>query len=417
MNWRVVYKVISRANSKYPFYEGKFSYADLETSKIARKIPKQRVGWGRRAVEMRANKTHFDRFENDTIGLNEVFNELRGPEAFNKLKEDLLVCGVGFLALAGDRVMPFSALEATGTYDWREQNLKDGVAIYREYTNMNRNSVNAPDSYVQYKPDVTISVDGNSVTQTANVTGRPLMTLLTYRSTVKQPFGRTVLSAPARDAMIEASRTVRQATIAGYHYNVKVDVILGADSETEVDTIKSQTGDVLKIGANDNGQIPQIGQFAQHALAPFNDSILIAARNFCTETKLNLSNLNISTSAAPTSPEELEIVGDDLRDDITEWQKEVGEQLKHFAVTLWMNKNGVTKLDANLQQKINAIKVAWLPIFKPDVSKFGDGLNKIADKAPVIVKQRSIWRNLGLTSREIDDVIDNIPESDDNKTS
>ena len=226
MNWGVVYKVISRANSKYPFYEGKFSYADLETSKIARKIPKQRVGWGRRAVEMRANKTHFDRFENDTIGLNEVFNELRGPEAFNKLKEDLLVCGVGFLALAGDRVMPFSALEATGTYDWREQNLKDGVAIYREYTNMNRNSVNAPDSYVQYKPDVTISVDGNSVTQTANVTGRPLMTLLTYRSTVKQPFGRTVLSAPARDAMIEASRTVRQATIAGYHYNVKVDVIL-----------------------------------------------------------------------------------------------------------------------------------------------------------------------------------------------
>ena len=417
MNWGVVYKVISRANSKYPFYEGKFSYADLETSKIARKIPKQRVGWGRRAVEMRANKTHFDRFENDTIGLNEVFNELRGPEAFNKLKEDLLVCGVGFLALAGDRVMPFSALEATGTYDWREQNLKDGVAIYREYTNMNRNSVNAPDSYVQYKPDVTISVDGNSVTQTANVTGRPLMTLLTYRSTVKQPFGRTVLSAPARDAMIEASRTVRQAAIAGYHYNVKVDVILGADSETEVDTIKSQTGDVLKIGANDNGQIPQIGQFAQHALAPFNDSILIAARNFCTETKLNLSNLNISTSAAPTSPEELEIVGDDLRDDITEWQKEVGEQLKHFAVTLWMNKNGVTKLDANLQQKINAIKVAWLPIFKPDVSKFGDGLNKIADKAPAIVKQRSIWRNLGLTSREIDDVIDNIPESDDNKTS
>ena len=95
----------------------------------------------------------------------------------------------------------------------------------------------------------------------------------------------------------------------------------------------------------------------------------------------------------------------------------MGEQLKHFAVTLWMNKNGVTKLDANLQQKINAIKVAWLPIFKPDVSKFGNELNKIADKAPGIVKQRSIWRNLGLTSREIDDVIANIPEGDDNKTS
>lgn len=46
---------------------------------------------------MRTNKTHFDTFENDTIGLNAVFNKYHGPAAFSKLKDDILVCGVGFL--------------------------------------------------------------------------------------------------------------------------------------------------------------------------------------------------------------------------------------------------------------------------------------------------------------------------------
>lgn len=233
------------------------------------------------------------------------------------------------------------------------------------------------------------------------------MTLLTHKSTTKQPFGRSVISRTVQDSIIDASRTVRQAMIAAYHYNIKVDVVLGADSETAVDTIQAQTGDVLKVGPNENGQIPQIGQFAQHAMAPFNDSILISAKNFCTDTKLNLANLGIS-STAPQSPEALEIVGDDLRDDIQEWQMEIGEQLKYFAVTLWMNKQGITELDDNLRAKIDAIQVAWKPVFRPDVGKFGDGLNKIAQNAPAIVKQRSIWRNLGLTSDEIDNVIENI---------
>lgn len=405
MNWTSWRSLMSKSRNKYPFYEGKFSYTDFESSKIARRLPKQRVGWGKRAIEMRANKTRFDKFENDTIGLNEVFNEYHGREALDKIKEDILVCGVGFLALAVDRVMPFTALEATGTYDWREQNIEEGVAVFREKTTRSTiSSQDNPDSFMVFTKDTTLINTSGEVETVENKTGRPLMGLLTHKSTTKQPFGRTVLVGPARDAIIDGSRTVRQAMIAAYHYNKKVDVLLGVDSETSVDKVESTTGDILKVGANENGQIPQIGQFAQHAMAPFNDSLLMSARNFCSDTKLNLSNLGISVNA-PQSPEALEIVGDDLRDDIMEWQKEIGEQIKYFAVTLYMHKHGITELDSNLQAKIDIIKTAWLPIFRADVSKFGDGLNKIAQNAPAIVEQRSIWRNLGLTSDEIDNVI------------
>lgn len=405
-DWTWVYNLIRRSQSKYPFYEGNFSYVDLESSRISKKIARSRVGWGGRAVEIRGNKTHFDRFENDLLKLGEVFDKYHGRQAFDKIKDDVLVCGVGFMAVAGDRLMPFTALEATGAYDWYDQNLRSGVAVFKEATKKLASGglPTPPDSYIYYTREKTISVKKGTETVIPNPTGRPLIGLLTHKATTKQPFGRTVLTQPARDAMVDASRTRRQAMIASYHYNKKVDVILGVDSDTTVDTIEAQTGDILKVGTNENGNIPQIGEFAQHALAPFNDSILMAARDFCTATKLTLNNLTLGSNA-PQSPEALEIIGDDLRDDIKAWQSELGEQIKYLAVTLWMLENRVSEITPDIQAKIDATTVAWLPIFRADVAKFGDGLTKIAQNAPEIGKQRSIWRNLGLTSEEIDQVV------------
>lgn len=409
MDWNAINSKLNCSKTKYSFYFGDYEYQDFSKGKMAKRLPRQQVGWGRRAVEIRANKTKFDRFENDTLGLNEIFAKYKVVEAFDKIKDDILVCGCGFLALNGDRVFPFTAEEATGTYSWFNQNLRDGVAVFRTATRRRKfNTPQRPDAFVEYLPDRTIAhefLDGEEVVTVAtNGSNRPLIGLLTHKSTAKRPFGQSVLTRAARNAIIDASRTGRQAMIAAYHYNTKVDVILGADNETPIDNIESQTGDVLKIGANENGQIPQIGQFAQHAMTPFSDTILIAARNFCSDTKLSLANLGIS-SDAPQSTEALEIINDDLKDDIVSWQNELGEQLKYFAITLWMYENNVRTLDANLSAKIQAIKPVFLSVYRQDVGKFGDGLVKIAQQAPDIVRSRSLWRNLGLTSAEIDEVI------------
>ena len=408
MDWNAINNKLNCSKTKYSFYFGDYEYQDYSKGKMARKIPKQQVGWGRRAVDIRANKTKFDRFENDTLGLNELFTKYKVKEAFDKVKDDILVCGCGFLAVNGNRVFPFTAEEATGTYSWFDQNLRDGVAVFRTATKRRYNMPQRPDAFVEYLPDRTIAheyIDGEEIITTAvNGSGRPLMGLLTHKSTAKRPFGQSVLTKAARSAIVDASRTVRQAMIAAYHYNTKVDVIMGADSETAVDNIESQTGDVLKIGPNENGQIPQIGEFAQHAMAPFTDTILTSARNFCSDTKLSLVNLGIS-SDAPQSTEALEIINDDLRDDILSWQSELAEQLKYFGVTLWMYENNVRVLDENLMEKIEATKPVFMSVYRQDVSKFGDGLMKLAQQAPDIVKSRSLWRNLGLTSEEIDTVI------------
>lgn len=404
--WNDVNSKLQLSSKKYAFYLGDYSYNDCINSQIANKIPKQKVGWGRRAVDIRANKTKFDKFENDTLDFNGLFAKYGVLNAFDKIKDDILVCGCGFLAVNGEKVFPFTAEEATGTFSWFEQNLKDGVAIFRKDTRKLASgwTENSPRSYIQYRPDVTIMCDDKEQYMLPNVTGRPLIGLLTHRSTAKRPFGNSVLTSSARSAIIDASRAVRQAMIAAHYYNTKVDVILGVDSDTAIDKIERQTGDVLTVGTNDNGQIPQLGQLAQHAMSPFNDTIMTAARNFCADTKLGLANLGIS-SDAPQSTEALEIINDDLRDDILRWQDELGEQLKYFATTLYMYEHGLRSIDDNLRAKIAAIKPTFLSVYRQDISKFGDGLTKIAQQAPAITKSRSVWRNLGLTSDEIDAVI------------
>ena len=101
----------------------------------------------------------------------------------------------------------------------------------------------------------------------------------------------------------------------------------------------------------------------------------------------------------------------DLRDDILSWQEEIGEQLKYYAVTLWMYENAVNKIDENIQEQIKAITPVFMSVFKQDVGKFGDGLQKLAMQAPEIVRARSLWRNLGLTSTEIDKVVESAVEN------
>lgn len=409
MYWETRYKLMSKSKEKYQFYFGSYSYKDYSKGKISKKIPRQHLGWAKRAVDIRANKTNFDRFENDTLNLNEIFSKYKVIEAFNKIKDDVLVCGCGFLALHDDRVYPFTAEEATGTYDWKDQNLEDGVAVFKEYTE--KSSIvgtpdKSPDRYIEYFRDKTVlhNKDEDIEEITQNCTGRPLMGVLTHKSTAKRPFGKSVISQPAREAILDASRTVRQSMIASYHYNTKVDVVLGVDNETEINRTESQTGDIITIGSNENGQIPQISEFAQHGLRPFNDTIDISARNFCAETKLGLANLSISTNA-PQSSEALEIINDDLRDDIVSWHDELGEQLKHFAVTLYMYENNLSELDENIIEKIRAIKPVFYSVYRQDVSRFGDGLVKIAQQAPDIVKSRELWRGLGLPSEDIDMIV------------
>lgn len=402
-------KFATSVREKYTFYDGDFSFSDPGIDANFASFS-NRVGWAHRAVDMMSNKTHIDRFENDTLGFNELFLKYRGHQAFEKIKSDILVAGVSFMAFTGKRIVPFTALEATGTFDWNEDNIDQGVAVFRE--NTSSNSLNSPDAYMIFRQNETIAFEGGDKDGVIvmNQTGRPLMTLLTHKSSTRRPFGHSVITQAVRDSIVGASRTTKQSEIASHYYNTKVRAILGVDPETDVNKLETRTGDMLMIGTNENGNVPSIGEFSQHALAPFKDQISIFAQNFCSETKLTMSDLGIATNA-PQSPESLKIAKDDFMDEVHEWQTEIGNQLKYFMTTIYMFENNISQIDDNLRAKIDAINLVWMPIYRDDVSKFGDGLQKSAAVAPAIAKARSLYANAGFTSSEIDEIVASAKEN------
>lgn len=413
MDWGEINKNRKLSCEKYDFYNGCYSYQDFGKGGISKSLPVPHVGWANRAVAMQANKTKFDCFENDTLGFTDIVQRYGIAKSLDKLKDDILVAGCGFIALVGDRVLPFAATEASGKYDWQTQNLSFGAAVFSKRSiDGTRFGATVPADYMIFEKDRTrIRRTGDKKeTIVNNPTGRPLIGLLTHHATTRRPFGNSVIVRAARDAIVDASRTTRQAMISAYYYNSKVDVILGATPDMDIERVETQAGDILKLGPSQDGVIPQIGQFAQHAMTPFTDTILISARNFCTATKLTLANLGIS-SDAPQSPEALEIVSDDLRDDISAWHDEIGEQLKYFCMTLFMFEHGISKIDDNLRKQYQKITATWKPTYRVDVSKFGDGLFKIAEKAPGALLSRQLWRNIGLSSAEIDETIKSIKDN------
>jgi|GEM_PF-1495289 len=413
MNWKEINSKRQLPKKKYEFYEGTYDFEDFSRGKMAKLIPKSRVGWGSRAIEVRGNKTTFDCFENDELGLTEIAKKYHVYEALAKIKEDILVAGCGFMGLVGKRVLPFTAQEASGVFDWEEQNLSFGAAAFsdeKKESGVAPSVDDTPKSYVIYEKTRTrIKLENQAEKEIANQTGRPLMGLFTYRSTTKHPMGRSVLNHAARDAIIDASRTLRQAMIAAYYYNVKVDALLGVDADTEIQRVEGQTGDTVVIGPNSDGEIPKIGEFAQHSMQPFKETIEIAKNSFCATTKLMPSNLG-EQSNAPQNPESLEIISDDLRDEIIKWHEELGEQLKYFCLTLYMVDNNLTSIDPNLQAKYEATVPVFKPIYRADVAKVGDSVFKMAEKAPGILLSRRLWRTLGLDSEDIDRVINSVVE-------
>ena len=56
MDWGAINSKLNSSKTKYSFYFGDYEYKDYSKGKMAKRLPRQHVGWGRRAVEIRAMK-------------------------------------------------------------------------------------------------------------------------------------------------------------------------------------------------------------------------------------------------------------------------------------------------------------------------------------------------------------------------
>lgn len=400
----------SKVQMKYDYYEAEQRLRDLGISMPAKLLALQSgLGWASKAVDVVADRLSFDAFENDRLGINQLYEIADETEAVDQAKHDALIAGCAFIAVVDDdqlmmkRFMPFSALEATGILNTTTGLLKYGLAI----TRYNRDeklsnkyaadAVNFAEDWVLFAENFTAIFEKRRLVRfIMNPTGRNYLHLLANRPTTKQPFGRSVISKECRLLIQAGLRTMRRSEVAGEFYSSPQRYILGVSEEFEKDeSMDLQLGRIAVIESDDEGKAPTAGQWQQQSMAPYSDQLKMFAQQFCAKTGLTLHSLGFDTSN-PTSAESYEAQNEDLRLLVERTSKHFGNVLKKMAITLRLAASGTRIVTDDMR----AIVPHWEPVFKVDIGPAGDAFNKILQTVPELKQSNRMFYMLGLGVKE-----------------
>lgn len=405
--------IVSKRTSvqlKYKYYEAEQEVRDLGISMPVKLLMLQAgLGWASKAVDVVADRLNFDAFENDRLGINDLFEIADETEAIDQAKRDARIGGCAFVGIVDDpqtgekRFMPFTALEATGVLNTTNGLLKYGLAI----TRFNRDeklcdkygseSLYYAENWVLFTEEFTVFFENREpVRAIPNKTGRARLYLIANRPTVKQPFGRSAISKECRLLIQAGIRTMRRSEVAGEFYSAPQRYLLGISEEFEKEEgMDLQLGKIALIEGDGEGNAPTAGQWTQQSMTPYSDQLKMFAQQFCVKTNLTLRQLGFDTNN-PSSAEAYEAAHEDLRLDVETSQKHLGRSLKRLAIGLRLVESDIAQVTPDMR----AIKPHWQPVFRIEVGKAGDAVNKVVQVVPQLKQSPRLYYMLGMGVRE-----------------
>lgn len=402
------------AGEKYCYFNANQNVVDLGISmpKNFRGL-KPGVGWASRAVNTLSDRINFDGFANDKVGINDLLDDTGAFTVFGKAKSDALIAGCAFIAVLPTedsvKLLPFTAVEATGTIDQRTGLLDNGLAVLRWYqydpTDANARGWSkvglVPQDYALFTKDYTAYFINQQLAWiTVNPTKRPLLHVITHRQSADRPFGKSRISNTVRRIIDEVGRLKVRYEIAAEFYSTPQRYVNGlADGSVDNATLEAALGKIWTITKDEDGEKPEIGQLAQMSINQFSDQKKDLARDFCAETALTLRNLGYET-ANPTSAESLSAMSDDLLLEAQACQTEFGREFREIAISARM---AIDKTDT-VPSGLRAIEAAWKPVFQIDVASAGDAAYKLIQAMPELAGTTTLYRMLGMNVREAEEL-------------
>lgn len=405
--------------NKYAYYEADHDTRDFGIS-TPRKMLHHRpgIGWASRAVNSLSDRVNFDGFARDTFGVNNYFAQINANSVVSQGKHDSAIGGCAFVAIVDNEeddpahpkiLMPFTAEEATGVINQTTGLLKYGLAVTRWAKP--KPNIATPSSRVRFAPadfivfarDFTAAFENRALAQLVpNPTRRCLLMPMTHRASARQPLGKSRLTKTARRIIQEVGRQKRREEIAEEFYSLPQRYITGlAEGAKKDPKLDSSIGIVWAIPKDEDGNAPTVGQLQQMSIDGFIGAKKDKARDFCAETALTLRNLGYETGN-PTSAESLSAMSDDLLLEATNWQDELGNQIKNIAITLRMAIDGIS----DVPDAMNELIPAWKPIFQMDVGATGDAIGKIQTAMPEFIGTVASYRMLGVSIREAEELVE-----------
>lgn len=272
------------------------------------------IGWPSKGVDTLGRRISLDGFvlpgvDLDDTGLNTVLAENQYDIETPQAHTSALVHGCAFVAVtAGDvqsgeppvLVSFRDAMTSTGFWDPRRRAVRQALSI------IDIDDDNVPRMFVLYIDNVTITIErkpggGWLVDRRAHPTAsRPVVELLPYRPRLGRPFGSSRISRAVMSITDAAARTALRTEVSAEFYSSPQRWAMGADESSFADkegNIKTGwetvLGRMLAIGRDEDGNVPEVGQFPQMTMEPHDVMMRGLATRIAGELNLPVSSFGI----------------------------------------------------------------------------------------------------------------------------
>lgn len=401
----------SRNHLRRKYYDYKATLKDLGIS-----IPPQLrsietvLGWPAKGVDALTRRTVLNGFRTGDgipveMGLPELWEANRLDSELPQAFTSCAVSAPAFLFVTAGDGMPLVSAKgaeyATGIWDNRRRSLSSALSVVDVVDGV-------PVEMNMYLPDLTIMMRfENRTWQLSSVPHRFGVPVepLAYRPTLERPFGSSRITPAAMALTDSAVRSMVRSEVSAEFFSAPQRYVLGASEDAfedkdgnQIPAWSSIVGRMLAMNRDENGDMPQVGQFAQQSMEPHLAQIRQLASLFAAEMSMTPRSFGIMQDN-PESADAIQAAKEDLVMDAKAWQRDLSPALKRTVVTAMRMMDD----SASANAEYSKIRPHWMNPATPSVVSSADAFSKIVATVPSLASTRGGLEMLGFDEVMIDE--------------
>ena len=368
------------------------------------------LGWCAKSVDSIADRLSFREFKDDNFDINQIYKMNNPDTLFDSAILSSLITSCCFIYISADdtgypRLQVIDGSNATGVMDPITGMLREGYAVLERDVKTDKPTIEA--YFVPGRTDYT-KKDSDGVESIDNDAPYPLLVPVIFRPDAKRPFGHSRISRTCMNIMQSTLRTLKRAEISAEFYSYPQRYAVGVSEDLEIDKWKAAMSAMFTLTRDDEGNMPQVGQFAQQSMTPYIDQVRMFAALFAGETGLTMDDLGF-VSDNPSSQEAIKASHENLRMVARKAQKTFG--------TGFLNAGYLAACVRDeypyQRRQIYLTTPVWEPIFEPDaatLSSIGDGAIKINQAVPGYFNKDNLRDLTGINASDMETIDQNTTE-------
>jgi hypothetical protein len=378
------------------------------------------LGWPAKVVDVLADRINFEKFvspgdEEDPFGLNSIVEDNNFTELFAQTNSSALTHSCAFITITqGDTSkgepeilwLPKTAHWATGIWNKRTHTLKAGLSI----TKADEDGLGGvtPREVALYLPDKTAIIkirrDGQYEAEIIpNPTGRPLIVPVTVGADLRRPFGRARISRAVMSLTDSAIRTIVRSEISAEFYASPQRYMLGVDEETlSASKWSALISKMLTVSRDEDGELPQVGQFSQLSMQPHTDQLRQWAALLAAESQIPIDELGFP-SENPSSDSAIQSQRDPLRLGANRVIRGYKASLRQLAIISVLLREGTS--DVSSLEGLSKVSAWFAPTFQTSDAAAADAVLKQVQIMPWLAESPVILEKLGYDAAAVERLI------------